>query len=310
MTIHIMPQQQPEIKSQQNIKKGAAMLPLIYLPNPNIIYQHRKERFQLLAKANPLAHYFELCAKINHLQLTLVNEIPITKNISDHISITSTDKSPPLQLTNYALTQEWQHYLTQIIDGLIGFQPQIDQIIQPLMAKTSQEKQIMANHLLNGSFEKVNSGESLFIWSALSCYYTQLASQLADNINDLSKQITESPLCPICHNHPVGSVVHLGSENGLRYLQCSLCETQWYAQRVKCTNCQQMSAIDYYSLDKELAAIKTECCNHCHGYLKICYQDIDPKLDIVVDDLNSLILDEEMEKAGFAKTGLNPMLFP
>jgi FdhE protein len=309
MTIHIMPQQQLESKSQQSINKGAS-LPLIYLPNPNSIYQHRNQRFKQLAKANPLEHYFALCAKINELQLTIVNQSPITKNSRVTVNSTITDNTPSLPSFNNSLNQQWQDYLTQIINGLTGLQPQIDPIIHALNNKTSQEKQQLATYLLNGSFTKVNSGEALFIWSALACYYTQLAAQLAGKTADLAAHAHNSPLCPVCHSHPVASIVHLGSENGLRYLQCSLCETQWYSPRVKCTNCQDMSAIDYYSLDKELAAVKTECCHHCHGYLKIFYQDIDPKLDIVVDDLNTLILDEETEKAGFSKTGLNPMLFP
>jgi FdhE protein len=309
MTIHITPQQQLESKSQQGINQGAK-LPLLHLPHPKRIYQHRKQRFMQLAKANPLANYFSLCAKINALQLTIVDQSPITQNIKIAANNLITANNSALLSANNLFNQQWQDYLTQIINGLTDFQPQIDPIIQSLNNKTRQEKQLLATDLLSGAFTKVNSGEALFIWSALACYYTQLAAQLTGETAAIVTRAHNSPLCPLCHSHPIASIVHLGSENGLRYLQCSLCETQWYSPRVKCTNCQDMSAIEYYSLDKELAAVKTECCHHCHGYLKIFYQDIDPKLDIVVDDLNTLILDQETENAGFSKTGLNPMLFP
>ena len=60
----------------------------------------------------------------------------------------------------------------------------------------------------------------------------------------------------------------------------------------------------------EDAAVKAESCGDCGTYLKILYQEKDPKVEAVADDLASLILDAKMEQEGFARSSINPFLFP
>ena len=64
------------------------------------------------------------------------------------------------------------------------------------------------------------------------------------------------------------------------------------------------------SLDDEQAAIKAESCDDCGTYLKILYQEKDPKIEAVADDLASLVLDARMEQEGYARSSINPFLFP
>lgn len=116
--------------------------------------------------------------------------------------------------------------------------------------------------------------------------------------------------CPVCGSIPVSSVVHLGTVNGLRYLHCNLCESEWHVVRVKCSNCEQTGDLNYWSLESEQAAVKAESCGDCGTYLKILYQEKDPKVEAVADDLASLILDAKMEEEGFARNSINPFLFP
>src|SRR5699024_6257018 len=80
--------------------------------------------------------------------------------------------------------------------------------------------------------------------------------------------------------------------------------------RSKCTNCEQTAHIDYWSLDSEYAAVKAESCDDCHSYLKVLYQDKDPNVEPAADDLATLLLDNEMEEKGYARSGINPLLFP
>lgn len=80
--------------------------------------------------------------------------------------------------------------------------------------------------------------------------------------------------------------------------------------RVKCSNCEQSRDLNYWSLDNEQAAIKAESCGDCGTYLKILYQEKDPKVEAVADDLASLMLDAHMEQEGFARSSINPFLFP
>jgi FdhE protein len=116
--------------------------------------------------------------------------------------------------------------------------------------------------------------------------------------------------CPVCGSMPVSSMVQIGTTQGLRYLHCNLCETEWHVVRVKCSNCEQTRDLHYWSLDNEQSAIKAETCGDCGTYLKILYQEKDPKVEAVADDLASLVLDARMEQEGFARSSINPFLFP
>ena len=75
---------------------------------------------------------------------------------------------------------------------------------------------------------------------------------------------------------PVSSIVQIGTTQGLRYLHCNLCETEWHVVRVKCSNCEQTRDLHYWSLDNEQSAIKAETCGDCGTYLKILYQEKRP----------------------------------
>lgn len=152
------------------------------------------------------------------------------------------------------------------------------------------------------------AGVGQLLWSALSLYWRQLASQLpASGEATLGAQ---RHLCPLCGHVPTGSLVHGGAQAGLRYLQCSLCECQWHVVRTKCTNCDSTDALDYWCLEDEKAPIKAESCGDCQTYLKAFYQQADHQLELVADDLASLALDAEMEEKGLARSGINPLMLP
>lgn len=72
---------------------------------------------------------------------------------------------------------------------------------------------------------------------------------------------------------------------------------------------EQSGKLHYWSLDDEQAAIKAESCDDCGTYLKILYQEKEPKVEAVADDLASLVLDARMEQEGYARSSINPFLF-
>ena len=72
---------------------------------------------------------------------------------------------------------------------------------------------------------------------------------------------------------PVSGVIQIGTTQGLRYLHCGLCETEWHVVRIKCTNCEQTRDLNYWSLESEQAAVKAESCGDCGSYLKILSQE-------------------------------------
>nr|MDQ6119715.1 formate dehydrogenase accessory protein FdhE [Klebsiella pneumoniae subsp. pneumoniae] len=165
----------------------------------------------------------------------------------------------------------------------------------------------MASALFVSDFASVSSDKAPFIWAALSLYWAQMASLIPESARRIRRT---APVLPVCGSMPVSSIVQIGTTQGLRYLHCNLCETEWHVVRVKCSNCEQSRDLHYWSLDNEQAAVKAESCGDCGTYLKIMYQEKDPKVEAVADDLASLVLDARMEQEGFARSSINPFMFP
>lgn len=133
----------------------------------------------------------------------------------------------------------------------------------------------------------------------------------------------DATVCPCCGSLPVASVVHSSKNQtpGLRYVVCSLCNTQWNLPRILCTHCGTEDKVSYQSLDLAdgnvpaavdnppvRAAILAETCDHCGHYLKIMHHERDPQLDPVADDIASLALDLLVAETGMQKHGINLML--
>lgn len=300
MSIKIVPQAQLE---QHNFNSVIKQIPLVFYPSAKTLYTHRVERLQALAQKSPFSDYLNFCLQIAQQQANLVKQQPVEL----HQSIPLNNDNPPLSLKNLPLSDVWQKYLNQLLQAISDTTPQITLIIESLLKNSAEQLQQKALFLLNGELNKVEGNESIFIWSALSLYYCQLASQIKGKA--VAENTDNSWLCPVCNSMPVASVIQIGGNNGLRYLHCSLCESEWYVPRVKCTSCDDLQHIEYFSLDNTLAAIKTECCHTCQSYLKIFDQDKDPHLEVIADDIASLILDIKTEEEGFAKSGINPFIF-
>lgn len=300
MSIKIVPQAQLE---QHNFNSVIKQIPLVFYPSAKTLYTHRVERLQALAQKSPFSDYLNFCLQIAQQQANLVKQQPVEL----HQSIPLNNDNPPLSLKNLPLSDVWQKYLNQLLQAISDTTPQITLVIESLLKNSAEQLQQKALYLLNGELNKVEGNESIFIWSALSLYYCQLASQIKGKA--VAENTDNSWLCPVCNSMPVASVIQIGGNNGLRYLHCSLCESEWYVPRVKCTSCDDLQHIEYFSLDNTLAAIKTECCHTCQSYLKIFDQDKDPHLEVIADDIASLILDIKTEEEGFAKSGINPFIF-
>ena len=165
-------------------------------------------------------------------------------------------------------------------------------VIENLEKASEQELELMASALFASDFSSVSSDKAPFIWAALSLYWAQMASLIPGKAR--AEYGEQRQYCPVCGSMPVSSMVQIGTTQGLRYLHCNLCETEWHVVRVKCSNCEQSRDLNYWSLDNEQAAIKAESCGDCGTYLKILYQEKDPKVEAVADDLASLMLDAHM----------------
>lgn len=277
--------------------------PPVLFANPINLYQRRVKRLRQLAENHPFADYLLFAAKITESQLALLNEKPLDKQNNNINGLL------PLNIQTWQRSAKWREYLTVLLaDIKPDANEQMLGTIDWLEKASHEQLEELADKLLAQDFVSVGTDKAVFLWAALSLYWLQLSQQLPHKVHQESAEGLHH--CPICNSAPVASVVHFGSEQGLRYLHCALCETEWNMVRAKCSNCEQAKELDYWSLDQHTAAVKTESCGDCHSYLKILYQEKDPYVEPVADDLASIFLDMEMEQKGFARSGVNPFLFP
>ena len=297
MAIRILPED--EIKQAANSFQNPALL----FANPTNLYERRAKRLRDLAKDHPFADYLNFAAKMADAQLVALTENPLEKQ--DMVF----EDTYPLDAKNWQRHTKWREYLTALLAELKPTATaQIQATIDWLEKASSDELEQLADNLLQQDFAHVESDKAVFIWAALSVYWLQLAHQLPRGTQ--TENAEGLHYCPVCHSAPVASVIQFGSSQGLRYLHCSLCETEWNMVRAQCSNCGHSKELDYWAIDNDNAPIKAESCGECHSYLKVVYQEKDPYVEPVADDLASLFLDIEMEEKDFSRSGLNPFMFP
>ena len=248
-------------------------------------------------------------AAIADAQLALLETMPIPQDPRLQALSGEQLANKPLDVKNWQRDPIWRKLLTALLEKLKpSANDQILTTIEWLEKAADSELEDLADKVLAQEFATISSDKAVFVWAALSLYWFQLVQQIPHNAKQESTE--DLHLCPVCSASPTASMIHLGTNQGLRYMHCSLCESEWNMVRTQCTNCGESSDLDYWSLDEHLAAVRSESCGSCHSYLKALYQEKDPKMEVIADDLASIFLDMEMEKKGFMKSGLNPFVFP
>ncbi|OTA15347.1 formate dehydrogenase accessory protein FdhE [Xenorhabdus vietnamensis] len=309
MSIRIVPKEQL-VKERVN-ERSAGFIPPLLFANLKNLYQQRAERLKTLAtESNPFSSYLNFAAEIAQAQQKALYDNPLDMELDELLRHYSQQENlVPLDCKTLRRTQHWQNILHSLIAELLPAVPEhVKPALENLAKNSAQELEEMASALLNNEFSRVSADQAVFVWAALSVYWAQMASLIPGKAR--AEYGEHRQFCPVCGSMPVASVVQIGTSQGLRYLHCNLCESEWHVVRIKCSNCEQTRDLNYWSLESEQAAIKAESCGDCGSYLKILYQEKDPNVDAVADDLASLILDAKMEEEGFARSSLNPFLFP
>ncbi|MDW8844949.1 formate dehydrogenase accessory protein FdhE [Erwinia sp. MMLR14_017] len=305
MSIRIIPQDQLE-KSDQ---KTAEQIPPLLFPRLKNLYSRRAARLRQLAEKNPLGDYLRFAAVVASAQEIVLYDHPLQMDLYARLVETAATGKPPLDIHTLPRDPHWQRLLSSLIAEM---KPEMTgqalASLENLEKASAAELETLASALFANDFAQISSDKSPFIWAALSIYWAQMAALIPGKAR--AEYGEQRQFCPVCASVPVASVVHMGSQEGLRYLHCNLCESEWYVVRSKCSNCEQTRDLHYWSLESELASIKAESCGDCGTYLKLLYQEKDPAVEPVADDLASLILDARMEQEGFARSSLNPFLFP
>ena len=280
----------------------------ILLPVAASLFAERADRFAHLAAEHSLADWLDFMAQISRAQHEIAKGLP-TLPLPDASTLEQarTHGMPPLNATALHRPAAWRFALQQLLLRLNETAPEgAKEAMKALSPAADQDLERLADMLLKGEPDMAHAAQLPFVAAALQVVFTQLASQLdASQVQKLDPH----SVCPCCGSLPVASVVRLGAAiNNLRYLHCSLCNTEWNVPRATCTTCDTDKEVALHEIEGSKGAVRAETCDSCKSYLKIVYQEKDPKVDPVADDLATLALDMLVDEAGYQRSGPNLLL--
>ena len=288
-------------------------VPHLRLPDRRYVFAARAERLRSLAGGHAMADFLLFMAKVADQQQKMLDNISgVMLPKTELLAQCREHGMPPLNPQTLPREQVWCDLLRRLLRDLAEqTEGPLKARIQKLEGERDALYEAQASKLLAGIMFGLDLGDAPLIAAALQVYWTHLATTLGV---DEFPPIDVPNLCPCCGQRPVASITRIGAqESGFRFLHCSLCAAEWHMVRIKCVACDSTKGIHYQSIDDGRPgtqhAVKAECCDECDSYLKIVYQDRDPHVDPVADDLASLALDlmvnDTLGKTGF---GVNLML--
>ena len=299
----------------QIIKDGsiAGQIPDIpaFRPVSADVFTERAERLKALAPGHALEAYLRFAAALSLAQAETLRSLPALQVPDEPILAHCREHGlPPLSVDGHRRDPAWRTGLAELIGKLDhdAVPPQASDIMKRLKTVEERSLEAAASNLLAGVYAELDAGPAPFIAAALQLYWVKMALQLGQRATADPAQIG---LCPVCGSHPVASVVRIGgAQQGLRYLVCSLCASEWHMVRVKCSACGSTKGISYLGIEGGSEGIKAESCDECKTYLKIFYLEKDTSLVPAADDLASLALDMMVDDEGYNRIGPNLLFLP
>jgi len=276
------------------------------LPVTTRLFAERADRFAALANGHSLGDWLDFLGQLTRAQHAALQALP-PMPLPDAATLAQarTHGMPPLDPA--LRPAAWHDVLRQLVHSLQHDAPAgMQQVLAVLSTASDATLERLADTLLSGEPSAETSARLPFVAASLQVVFTALSSQL----DATQLQRLDAPgVCPCCGSPPVASMVRLGASiNNLRYLHCSLCNTEWNVPRATCTACDTDKEVALHEVEGSKGTVRAETCDSCKSYLKIVYQEKDPRVDPVADDLATLALDMLVDEAGYARSGPNLLL--
>jgi FdhE protein len=282
----------------------------LFLPGRDL-FACRAERLRLLSKGHSLGGYLVFLALLADAQQDALNQFPTLSLPDPNEQALCRERGIPLLGSrSRPRNPEWRWGLKMILQQMTGATlPQAaSETVASLIQASEAALEETADRILAGHLTNISPQKLPFVAAALQVYWVHMASSLGE---DAFGRLQQGGVCPVCGSYPsVGIVRSGGAEQGLRYLSCSLCSSQWHMVRLKCSSCESTHGIDYHILEGSNGAVKAESCDDCNFYLKLLYQGKDSQMEAMADDLATLALDMLMDKEGKARGGPNLFFHP
>ncbi len=306
---------QIEILAQRSI-------PRIRLPDSRAIFLRRGARLHEIAPASSIGDYLEMLAVIAGAQHDAIGQIAASPPDAAQLQRSREHGMPPMNAASWPRAAAWQSTLEKLCATLESdqrFPRAVAAAVVQIQSASSAWREMQADALLQAQpIDAENVAAAPVIMAALQVHWVAAASRLHP---DQVLPLDVHGVCPFCGSLPVASMVCArGQYQGYRYLHCGLCAIEWHMVRVQCTCCGANGKdISYHTLERvesiddvqgrRMPAVRAETCEHCRGYRKILYEEQDPAIEPVADDLGTLALDVLLSEQGYLRASGNPMLW-
>jgi FdhE protein len=301
---------QSRILEPGEIEAPVGQIRTLRLAEPDV-FAHRAERFKQLSKGHSFSGYLAFLGSLAQAQQEALAHFPsVPLPTSEQQALCREHGMPVLGCQSWPRDPAWKLGITSILQYMssLSLATPANEVISRLKQASDAELEDIAGKLLSGNLASVNAQDMPFIAAALQVYWVHMAAALGEQA---FMQLDQAGLCPVCGSHPVAGIVRIGgSEEGLRYLSCSLCASEWHMVRIKCSNCESTHGINYFELEGSNGSVKAENCDDCGTYLKLLNMAKDHQVEAVADDLATLALDLLMDEAGKSRGGPNLFFHP
>jgi FdhE protein len=290
---------------------NVAQPPFVRLPELSTVFDRRAHRLTAVSRGHPLADYLEFVAALTRAQAAVAQRLPAgTFPPADQIAFCHENKLPILDRLTWRRDPSWLNALDGVLDELapLAMPGTARAAADALRTLVGEQREAVADRILGIEPSVADPAMGCFVSAALQVYWTRMAA-LAEP--DSVRPVEPAGTCPVCGSTPIASIVYAeGSLQGVRFLCCPLCASEWHQVRIKCANCQSTKGIAYQHIAERSPAIKAETCDECRTYTKILYMDKDPQAEPFADDLATVALDILVCEAGWARATANPFLVP
>lgn len=282
-------------------------IPRLILPARDV-YAARARRLAALAPGHAISGYLALAARVATAQQAALDAWSPLGPGEAETAAARDHSMPVLPALGMRRDPQWRQVLRTLV-AVVAVDPDLPSAVREVCATLGSQDDLRleerAARVLEATGKDPDPAGAVFIAAALAVLWTALAMRLSPSQVALPQ--TPGP-CPVCGTAAVASIVRSQAPyGGYRYLCCGLCATQWHRVRVECTQCSATKSVAYQSIEGAPAAVRAETCDDCHGYRKIFYQEHDPAVEALADDLASLSLDLMLTEAGLHRAGANPL---
>lgn len=298
-----------------NAPVGIMDPPGVVLPEAELFASRARRLRDLSERVAPLSDFLAFMAQVAQAQhVTMERDASDRLPEPDAFRLALEHGMPPLGIDALKRDVDVRTELVGILDGL---ELHIGEAQRPLLTSLRELPDAELDFLIDDVLERrpgpeASRGMMPLVAAAMQVAWVRMARLLPEAPQRPQRE--SRALCPCCGSAPAASVIHIEQQrSGVRYLVCSLCATQWYLERSKCSVCDQAGKIYYVGLEDDdgerLLPVQAETCGDCNSYLKIVPREFDAHAEPLADDLASLALDLLIAEEGrFQRSGYNPLL--